>query len=106
MKSYPKSLKSIFLYEVWGPTNATHYYALSNNQYQNKLISMGLYKTQMNAVNYCQIIETINRLRVADFKAIRNKKKLASNHFDYMEFFEKVDLVNLNEYLISIQKEL
>lgn len=106
MKSYPESLKSIFLYEVWGPTNATHYYALSNNQYQNKLISMGLYKTQMNAVNYCQIIETINRLRVADFKAIRNKKKLASNHFDYMEFFEKVDLVNLNEYLISIQKEL
>lgn len=91
------NLKEIYLYEVWGPTQATHYYLLSQKQYYYKLHAMRLYKTQMETVDYCKIIEEINNSRnISCSESLQNhKKRLEENK----EFFERIDVKNISNCL-------
>lgn len=81
-------LKEIYLYEVWGPTQTTHYYPLSKDQYLHKLQAMQLYKTQMETVDYCKIIDEINNARDTCFLDSLNKEE--NNIVVNKEFFEQI----------------
>lgn len=97
------NLKEIYLYEVWGPTHATHYYPLSYEQYRYKLHAMQLYKTQMGTVDYCKIIDEINSARDTSFPNLLNQEenKLVVNK----EFFERIEVRKDFNYLTFRQKE-
>lgn len=90
-------LKNIYLYEVWGPTQATHYYSLSGEQYQHKRHAMQLYKTQMETVDYCKIIDEISNSRNVSY---RDLLKEADNELiPNKEFFERIEPNRVSNYL-------
>lgn len=96
-------LKEIYLYEVWGPTQTTHYYPLSKDQYRHKLYAMQLYKTQMETVDYCKIIDEINNSRDTPFPDLLNKVK--NDFIVNKEFFERIDVCRISDYLTFKQNK-
>lgn len=79
-----------FLYEIWGACDVTHFLPLPKQTYNNKLSAMQCYQSQNNSVDYIEIINEINTIRVTGLSHALN----GSNYVECFEFIEpeQVDL--------------
>lgn len=91
-------LKSIFLYEVWGPVNATHACLLNKKEFDNKINAMKCYETQLSSVDYFNIINLISSIRLKDYSLLypESIKKLLPYS---IEFYECIEQSNISNYL-------
>ncbi|MDL2255225.1 PIG-L family deacetylase [Parabacteroides sp. OttesenSCG-928-K15] len=69
-----KSVKYIFKYEVWGPVMMNSYLILDKNMLETKIAAMNEYKTQLETVDYVEIILSINRKRGNDILQTTNSE--------------------------------
>lgn len=82
-------LSSIFIFEVWGPVEATHVCYISKEEFNKKKLSMKCYETQMGSVDYIKIIDSIDANRKKDFQQYYPLHKQSSRKYS-MEFFQLV----------------
>jgi LmbE family N-acetylglucosaminyl deacetylase len=77
------SSTSIYVYEVWKPVKkANRKLLLNNDMYDNKIKAMKYYTTQLQTVDYVQLIEEANKMRG-----------------EKAEFFEEVEISELLSYV-------
>lgn len=95
----PKSIQKlagIFIYEIWGPANATHVSFLSPKTLEKKLAAMACYQTQLDTADYFKIIDEIQSIKWTTYKDLHQEqqKEAVSG-----EFFELIRKEGVTEYL-------
>ncbi|MGF7028606.1 PIG-L deacetylase family protein [Sphingobacterium sp. HSC-15S19] len=88
-------VEALFLYEIWGPVNATHNIVLSNEMVRLKTNAMNCYKTQLKTADYFSIIEKIQELRGGASSGDLQEG------FEQREYFEFVSTKSLSKYIID-----
>lgn len=92
------ALSSVFLYEIWGPVNVTHFCKLSKTEYNTKLKAMQYYQTQMQTVDYLSIINEIKNIRQTNIKQYCPDVLSENNS---LELYEFISPNKTQEYLIQ-----
>lgn len=92
------SVKAIFLYEIWGPVNATHYVELSKEMKKEKLKAMNCYETQLETVDYFAIMSKIEELRKWNMLNHEDTEECSDEKVSH-EYFEFISPKRLSKYI-------
>ena len=86
----------MYLYEVWGPCDTNCYLELTSVEAKRKTEALSCYQSQLESVDYLDIIEHINTIRVNEIYNILNT---SFENKTTVECFEYVDNQKLKSYI-------